>query len=71
MSDDQPTQPLTDAELEAIRTRFDNRNGDMRSWGPVTLFHAAREVPRLLAEVDRLQSERDVLRRRLDKLGLD
>lgn len=57
MNDEQPTQPLTDAELAAIRTRFDNRNKDMRSWGPVTLFHAAREVPRLLAEVDRLRAE--------------
>lgn len=65
MTDEQSSQPLTDAELVAIRTRFDNRNGDMRSWGPVTLFHAAREVPRLLAEVDRLRAENDRLRKQV------
>lgn len=68
MTDERPTQPLTDAELAAIRTRFDNRNEDMRSWGPVTLFHAAREVPRLLAEVDRIRAELDTCRQWFDTL---
>lgn len=57
MNDEQPSQPLTDAELSALRdyiertNRVDNLKGD---------------ACRLLAEVDRLRAELDALNSRLD-----
>jgi hypothetical protein len=65
MTATEPSQPLTDAELARIRVDLAADN--------VALHDAwlADDAQTLLAEVDRLRAERDALRNRLDKLGLD
>lgn len=50
MTDDQPAQPLTDAELAQIREDYEG-------------VDPYDSVPRLLAEVDRLRAENDQMRR--------
>jgi hypothetical protein len=63
----EPGQPLTDAELAAIEQRHDNAHEDMQSYSAETLClqDTARDVPRLLAEVDRLRAENARLRKQV------
>ena len=56
MNATEPSQPLTDDELALME----------RLWAPHQTY-----VRDLLDEVYRLRAERDTLRSRLDKLGLD
>lgn len=77
MNDEQPTQPLTDAELSALRdyiertNHVDNLRGDARRLlAEVDRLRAEATGTALghLAKIERLQSQRDALVR---KLGLD
>ena len=60
-------QRLTDAELAAIEQRYDNAHEDMQSYSAETLRlqNTARDVPRLLAEVDRIRAENARLRKQV------
>ncbi len=67
MTNDQPTQPLTDDDLAAIERRADITD----SIDYVCDESTMSDLRRLLAELRRTREERDTLRSRLDKLGLD
>ncbi len=63
-SDEQPTQPLTDAELMAINY---NLNEALNRCGELYLVtDAPKDMRRLLVEVDRLRAEIDALSSRID-----
>jgi hypothetical protein len=57
MNDGQPTQPLTDAELAAIRGRAASADDPGMKWSYGAFADSAADVPDLLAEVDRLRAE--------------
>lgn len=53
----EPGQPLTDAELAAIRDRAVSADDPSMEWSYGAFADSAADVPSLLTEVDRLRAE--------------